>query len=277
MSVVEPIRVKLSGSPGANQYVCFQREASSPAEESKGQGSPARSPGHTDDNRTVGSGQEDKDGDDEGEEGDGESGINQSEDDDDDENAKLKEKNGGNCQNISQQQSSRNKRKNFRPRNIVSSYDNAQWAEPLDLSEGTPNGSFRRDSESADESVLKSPNVHEMDDGNRLVIDEEDGVMDLSTCVKAGMTNSGEMSSVAKAHFANAVFNNVNINKSVGAGGEAVTSSADASAMKDYAEDTMKELLGLYGLNNEMVESITQNVPLQNFSSGKSLLTFYWA
>ncbi|XP_023240529.1 uncharacterized protein LOC111638988 [Centruroides sculpturatus] len=42
----------------------------------------------------------------------------------------------------------------------------------------------------------------------------------------------------------------------------------DASMMKDYAETTMKELLGMYGLN-DVVESITKNVPLQNFSSGK--------
>lgn len=44
----------------------------------------------------------------------------------------------------------------------------------------------------------------------------------------------------------------------------------DASMMKDYAETTMKELLGMYGLN-DVVESITKNVPLQNFSSGKIL------
>ncbi|XP_076306536.1 zinc finger protein castor homolog 1-like isoform X2 [Tachypleus tridentatus] len=53
-------------------------------------------------------------------------------------------------------------------------------------------------------------------------------------------------------------------------GKEAVPTALDASLMRDYAETTMKELLGIYGLN-DMVDSITKNVPLQNFSSGKIL------
>jgi hypothetical protein len=46
------------------------------------------------------------------------------------------------------------------------------------------------------------------------------------------------------------------------------TSPADASAMREYAENTMKELLGIYGLN-DMAESITKHVPIGNFSSGE--------
>ncbi|XP_069703969.1 zinc finger protein castor homolog 1-like isoform X2 [Periplaneta americana] len=48
----------------------------------------------------------------------------------------------------------------------------------------------------------------------------------------------------------------------------------DASAMKEYAENTMKELLSIYGLNSpDMAETITKNVPIANFSSGKILET----
>lgn len=46
--------------------------------------------------------------------------------------------------------------------------------------------------------------------------------------------------------------------------------AADASLMKDYAENTMKELLSMYGLH-DVVESITKHVPLHHFSSGESV------
>jgi hypothetical protein len=40
--------------------------------------------------------------------------------------------------------------------------------------------------------------------------------------------------------------------------------------MKEYAENTMKELLSIYGLNSpDMAETITKNVPIANFSSGE--------
>ncbi|XP_076365367.1 zinc finger protein castor homolog 1-like isoform X3 [Tachypleus tridentatus] len=51
---------------------------------------------------------------------------------------------------------------------------------------------------------------------------------------------------------------------------EIVATTMDASMMRDYAESTMKELLSIYGLN-DVVDSITNHVPLQNFSSGKIL------
>ncbi|XP_063220399.1 zinc finger protein castor homolog 1 isoform X2 [Bacillus rossius redtenbacheri] len=47
---------------------------------------------------------------------------------------------------------------------------------------------------------------------------------------------------------------------------------ADASAMKEYAESTMKELFSIYGLNSpDVAEAITEHVPIANFSSGKIL------
>uniref|UniRef100_A0A8D9EBS9 Transcription factor castor n=1 Tax=Cacopsylla melanoneura TaxID=428564 RepID=A0A8D9EBS9_9HEMI len=49
----------------------------------------------------------------------------------------------------------------------------------------------------------------------------------------------------------------------------------DASDLKEYAQKTVKELLEIYGLNSDVVtdvaESITKNVPISNFSSGKIL------
>lgn len=44
----------------------------------------------------------------------------------------------------------------------------------------------------------------------------------------------------------------------------------DASDLKEYAQNTVKELLEIYGLNSpEVAESITNNVPIANFSSGE--------
>lgn len=46
----------------------------------------------------------------------------------------------------------------------------------------------------------------------------------------------------------------------------------EASDLREYAEKTVNELLAIYGLNSaEVAESITNNVPISNFSSGKIL------
>ncbi|KAK9506002.1 hypothetical protein O3M35_008020 [Rhynocoris fuscipes] len=48
------------------------------------------------------------------------------------------------------------------------------------------------------------------------------------------------------------------------------TQPTDASDIREYAQNTVKELLEIYGLNSaEVAESITNNVPIANFSSGK--------
>ncbi|KAK7576561.1 hypothetical protein V9T40_012847 [Parthenolecanium corni] len=49
--------------------------------------------------------------------------------------------------------------------------------------------------------------------------------------------------------------------------------SGDASDLKEYAVNTFKELLEIYGLNSDatdVAQTITNNVPISNFSSGKS-------
>lgn len=47
----------------------------------------------------------------------------------------------------------------------------------------------------------------------------------------------------------------------------------DASELKEYFQNTVKEFLGIYGLNSDTVtdvaQTITNNVPISNFSSGK--------
>ncbi|CAH1776026.1 unnamed protein product [Owenia fusiformis] len=49
--------------------------------------------------------------------------------------------------------------------------------------------------------------------------------------------------------------------------------SAETTALKDYAESTMHELLGIYGLENNSGENVhlTENVPMHHFTSGRIL------
>lgn len=54
--------------------------------------------------------------------------------------------------------------------------------------------------------------------------------------------------------------------------------SGDASDLKEYAVNTFKELLEIYGLNSDatdVAQTITNNVPISNFSSGKSTVVLY--
>lgn len=41
------------------------------------------------------------------------------------------------------------------------------------------------------------------------------------------------------------------------------------SEMREYAMNTMRELLGIYGLTSEVAESISRQLPIAAFSSGK--------
>lgn len=52
----------------------------------------------------------------------------------------------------------------------------------------------------------------------------------------------------------------------------------DASDLKEYFQNTVKELLGIYGVNNDIVTDVAQtinNVPISNFSSGKYIEFMY--
>lgn len=44
------------------------------------------------------------------------------------------------------------------------------------------------------------------------------------------------------------------------------------SEMREYAMNTMRELLGIYGLTSEVAESISRQLPIAAFSSGEFLI-----
>lgn len=46
------------------------------------------------------------------------------------------------------------------------------------------------------------------------------------------------------------------------------------SEMREYAMNTMRELLGIYGLTSEVAESISRQLPIAAFSSGEFVCNF---
>ncbi|XP_024217955.2 zinc finger protein castor homolog 1 [Halyomorpha halys] len=130
-------------------------------------------------------------------------------------------------------QPKRNKRKNFDPMNIVYQKEEEEYC-ALDLS-------------SSDASEAKRPRRS----------DEDSAPMDLSKGrEKESPTESDSSDGESRPPYLQAFLHQ----------------ATDASDLRDYAQKTVKELLEIYGLNSpEVAESITNNVPISNFSSGKIL------
>jgi len=141
----------------------------------------------------------------------------------------------------------RNKRKNFKPRNIVYSVEEeAQARRPVDaLGDGVLPA--KRRSTILPRRLERGPQEARAADA-----------MDLS--VRAHHDQPQQL--MAYAHLHSQLHAHLFQPE--------LRHPADASAMREYAENTMKELLGIYGLN-DMAESITKHVPIGNFSSGQYL------
>ncbi|XP_054266338.1 zinc finger protein castor homolog 1-like isoform X2 [Macrosteles quadrilineatus] len=180
----------------------------------------------------------------------------------------------------------RNKRKNFQPRNISyedpevfrrsrdSSGDSGDEGEALDLSnaDAVPSGNkrFRK--------TLLAPPAKRFEERN----DHENAPvpMDLS-CGKShsdypdesvhsetesNSEDSERTESSSKREFQQASPHQYLLHHAF------LNQPQDASDLKEYAQNTVKELLEIYGLNSaEVAESITNNVPISNFNSGKIL------
>lgn len=50
---------------------------------------------------------------------------------------------------------------------------------------------------------------------------------------------------------------------------EPIFTHGQVSDMREYAMNTMRELLGIYGLTSEVAESISRQLPIAAFSSGE--------
>ncbi|XP_065350896.1 zinc finger protein castor homolog 1 isoform X3 [Cloeon dipterum] len=174
----------------------------------------------------------------------------------------------------------RNKRKNFKPRNILYSLDDEQEpldataenksAKPLDLTDGLLPAKRRstilprrleRSHQEARSDVIDL-SVRQQEDDEQPAVDLSQEARSVQEALMA--QQYAHIQSQLHAHLQTFQQHPELLLQ------QRHTAPADASAMREYAENTMKELLGIYGLN-DMAESITKHVPIGNFSSGKIL------
>lgn len=161
------------------------------------------------------------------------------------------------------QSSKRNKRKNFQPRNITYC-EEGQWKSgdedyALDLSGA--------------ESYRKRPKT-DASSGDEMT----PAPMDLSS--KPRSSAGTNPSSLAGGSDSDISSDSEHGSQSHGSARQYLFQQAflghqpaEASDLKEYARNTVKELLEIYGLNSaEVAESITNNVPIANFSSGTYLV-----
>ncbi|KAL1122326.1 hypothetical protein AAG570_003731 [Ranatra chinensis] len=143
-------------------------------------------------------------------------------------------------QNASAGSQRRNKRKNFQPRNILYSEEEEEEEESaLDLSSSEPESKrFKQEEEEQEEEehpTWVNPVENEAVEESPPVSPRPRGFQLLQQAFLGGQP------------------------------------PPDASDIREYAQNTVKELLEIYGLNGpEVAESITNNVPIANFSSGES-------
>ncbi|KAF6210975.1 hypothetical protein GE061_014088 [Apolygus lucorum] len=154
----------------------------------------------------------------------------------------------------------RNKRKNFQPRNI-SYADEGNWKSgedeeyALDLSGAEPAHSPEpkrpKTAPSSGDEMSSAP----MDLSSKPP--RRDGPMSLGS--DSEISNSDSEFSGRSGGSRQFLFQQAFLNHQPG---------PEASDLKEYARNTVKELLEIYGLNSaEVAESITNNVPIANFSS----------
>lgn len=174
----------------------------------------------------------------------------------------------------------RNKRKNFKPRNILYSLDDeneagetaAKSQKPLDLTDGLLPAKRRstilprRLERTQLETTTTRGDVIDLsvrpqdDDDEQPAVDLSNEARNVQEALMA--QQYAHIQSQLHAHLQTFQQHPELLLQ------QRHTSPADASAMREYAENTMKELLGIYGLN-DMAESITKHVPIGNFSSGE--------
>lgn len=97
--------------------------------------------------------------------------------------------------------------------------------------------------------------------------DDEDG----AAC--SGDDNaSSENDTANQARSIPSSFSIRNLSKPHVAGEAAAAPQGQVSEMKEYVMNTMRELLGIYGLTSEVAESISRQLPIAAFSSGELFL-----
>lgn len=172
----------------------------------------------------------------------------------------------------------RNKRKNFKPRCSNISYSDNE-SEALNLSEFSNNNNLknvnRRKTLSTRKLVTDSryspmdlSKTNESDTGSDesefddMENFEEDDNENASSETDSKVSSSFSIQNLAKPHVSDYA-----ASSALGHG---------SHDMREYVTNTMRELLSIYGLTSEVAESISRQLPIAAFSSGKCLLQYFY-
>lgn len=186
---------------------------------------------------------------------------------------------------------SRNKRKNFQPRNISYVTETAEDGSGGDNGAGTGAATAGgRDSvaavAAADATAAASAAALDLSGAytggstvaKRPRVDDGSAPMDLTCTVPSSSSSSSSTSSLDNnkralhAHHQqaqHAMMPHLLAAAAAAAASGGHPQQPEASDLKEYAQNTVRELLEIYGLNTDVADAITNNVPMVHFSTGK--------
>jgi hypothetical protein len=151
----------------------------------------------------------------------------------------------------------RNKRKNFKPRcSNVAAYSEAEALSDFAANDNINNNVRRRKTLATRRLVVDAPHTP-MDLSKNNDSDSNSDTDDYNDDDAAKIPSSFSIHTLSKPHVA-----------------EAGGAHPQVSDMREYAMNTMRELLGIYGLTSEVAESISRQLPIAAFSSGKIFENF---
>jgi hypothetical protein len=148
----------------------------------------------------------------------------------------------------------RNKRKNFKPRcSNVAAYSEAEALSDFAANDNI-NNNVRRRKTLATRRLVVDARHSPMDLSKNNDSDSNSDTDDYNDDDAAKIPSSFSIHTLSKPHVA-----------------EAGGAHPQVSDMREYAMNTMRELLGIYGLTSEVAESISRQLPIAAFSSGKCI------
>ncbi|XP_049824375.1 zinc finger protein castor homolog 1-like isoform X2 [Aethina tumida] len=164
------------------------------------------------------------------------------------------------------EQPKRNKRKNFKPRCSNVSYEN-----PLNLSDYPDNNNVNNNvgrRKATPTRLVVDPRFSPMDLSKNQ--DSDSDSESYSRYQNSDNENSSENDSKIPSSFSIHNLSKPHVSDFQHPQGMAnMPNASQGQDMREYAMNTMRELLGIYGLTSEVAESISRQLPIAAFNSGK--------
>lgn len=169
----------------------------------------------------------------------------------------------------------RNKRKNFKPRCSNISYSDSEYYnnDSTNVNEYKDNNNIRRRKTLSTRKIIVDSRFSPIDlskpndsgsnsdseyNDNFQNSDNEDGNDNSNSETESKIPQSFSILNLSKPHVSDFPQNP-----------SPVLSQDQMREMRQYAMSTMRELLGIYGLTSEVAESISRQLPIAAFNSGK--------